>query len=113
MGPGKRILQVRGRTVRMMKRSSSLQDTSRLARAAARALLVVAAILSISFAGFASNETFNKTYPLSEGGNFLLENVNGSVQVEGWDKEEVEVRAVKTSKNDRGDLDRVTIEVNT
>jgi putative adhesin len=97
--------------VRMMMRSSSLQDYSGLARAAARALLAVAAVLSISFSGFASNETFHKTYPLSEGGSFLLENVNGSVQVEGWDKDEVEVRAVKTSANDPQDLERVTIEV--
>lgn len=97
--------------MRMKMRSSSLQDYSRLARAAARALLAVAAVLSISFAGFASNETFHKTYPLSEGGSFLLENVNGSVQVEGWDKDEVEVRAVKSSKNDPQDLERVTIEV--
>ena len=97
--------------MRMKMRRSSLQDYSGLARAAARALLAVAVVLSISSPGFASNETFHKTYPLSEGGSFLLENVNGSVQVEGWDKDEVEVRAVKTSTNDPQDLERVTIEV--
>jgi hypothetical protein len=33
------------------------------------------------------------------------------VQVEGWDRDEVEVRAVKTADGDEGDLDGVRIEV--
>jgi len=74
-------------------------------------VLLVAALLSVSYPGLASNQTFHKVYPLSEGGSFLLENVNGSVQVEGWDKDEVEVRAVKTAASDPRDLERVTIEV--
>jgi len=37
--------------------------------------------------------------------------VNGSVDVEGWDRDEVEVRAVETAQNDPRDVDRVEIEV--
>lgn len=59
----------------------------------------------------ATNEQFHKIVPLSSGGSFLLENVNGSVQVEGWDRDEVEVSAVKTSGTDTRDLEQVRIEV--
>jgi len=73
-------------------------------------VLLAGALLFCS-AGFASNEVFVHTYPLSAGGSFLLANVNGSVQVDGWDRDEVEVRAVKTSRNDAHDLDDVKIDV--
>jgi hypothetical protein len=33
----------------------------------------------------------HQIYPLPSGGSFVLENVNGSVQVEGWSRDEVEV----------------------
>lgn len=59
----------------------------------------------------ATNEQFHKIVPLSSGGSFLLDNVNGSVQVEGWDRDEVEVSAVKTSDTDTRDLEQVKIEV--
>jgi hypothetical protein len=77
-----------------------------------RLLVLAAAILFPCIPGFASTEqVFERTYPLPSGGHFVLENVNGSVQVEGWDRNEVEVRAVKTAQNDPGDVDRVEIEV--
>jgi len=53
----------------------------------------------------------NQSYPLQAGGSFELQNVNGTVEVEGWDKSEVEVHAVKTAKEKEADLDRVSIEV--
>ena len=68
-------------------------------------------IFCFSLAGFAGNQVFLHTYPLPPGGSFLLENVNGSVQVEGWDRDEVEVRAVKTSRTDPHDVEQVTIDV--
>lgn len=86
----------------------------RIGRAVARPLLLLAVILCVSLPGFAatvSNEVFQRTYPLVAGGSFMLENVNGSVQVEGWDRDEVEVRAVKTSQNDPRDTEQVKIEV--
>ena len=60
---------------------------------------------------FAISKDFNQTYPLQPGGAFELQNVNGPVQVEGWDRNEVEIHAVKTAKEKQADLDRVAIEV--
>lgn len=74
------------------------------------AFVLLAGLFCVSPA-FAANETFKKTYPLPRGGSFLLENVNGSVQVEGWDRDEVEVRAVKTAESDPRDVDLVKIDV--
>ncbi|MGH9781391.1 MAG: DUF4097 family beta strand repeat-containing protein [Candidatus Acidiferrales bacterium] len=59
----------------------------------------------------ASTKIFDQTYPLQPGGMFSLANVNGSVQVDGWDRNQVEVRAVKTALHNSEDLDRVQISV--
>ncbi len=52
----------------------------------------------------AADETFDRTLPLSAGGSFALQNVNGSVTVTGWDRDEVEVRAVKSSPSTSTEL---------
>jgi hypothetical protein len=73
-----------------------------------------ACLLAISLSGTAraaDDTLFQKTVPLTNGGSFVLENVNGSVRVEGWDREEVEVTAVKVAKNDWIDLSLVTIDL--
>ena len=59
----------------------------------------------------AISQEFDKIYSLQSGGSFELQNVNGPVEVQGWDRDAVEVRAVKTAKHHESDLDRVTIEV--
>lgn len=64
-----------------------------------------------SAARAADDTLFHKTIPLPAGGNFQLENVNGSVRVEGWDREEVEVSAVKVAKSAETDLSQVQIDV--
>lgn len=74
-------------------------------------MLLAAALVCLAPSGFAANRTFLRSYPLSAGGSFLLENVNGSVRVVGWERNEVEVRAVKSSLGDPRDLDRVRIAV--
>jgi DUF4097 and DUF4098 domain-containing protein YvlB len=43
----------------------------------------------------ALTEQFQKTYPLDADGRVSLENINGAVHISGWDRNEVEVRAVK------------------
>jgi hypothetical protein len=90
-------------------------QTPRLFKAAGFVvLLILAGITIIATPGFAAgpnHQTFEHIYPLSPGGSFLLENVNGSVQVEGWDRDEVEVEAVKTADTDGQDLERVKIDV--
>lgn len=72
---------------------------------------IVTLILIFALPGRAANELFLRSYPLISGGNFLLENVNGSVRVEGWSRNEVEVRAVKSAFRDQRDLERVRIQV--
>jgi len=44
-------------------------------------------------------------------GSFELSNVNGTVRIEGWDKDEVEVRAVKTTPDQESLLDLVAIDI--
>jgi DUF4097 and DUF4098 domain-containing protein YvlB len=76
-----------------------------------RAILLLAGALLFCSSGFANNEVFVHLYPLPAGGSFLLANINGSVQVDGWNRNEVEVRAVKSSEDDAHDLDAVKIDV--
>jgi hypothetical protein len=81
-----------------------------------RTLLVPAVLLSLALAiaavpGFAISKEFNQTYSLQPGGTFDLQNVNGTVEVQGWDREVVEVHAVKTAKVRESDLERVSIDV--
>lgn len=61
---------------------------------------------------FAISKDFDRTYPLQPCGTFELQNVNGPVEVQGWDRNEVEIHAVKTAKQQEADLERVSIEVN-
>jgi hypothetical protein len=60
---------------------------------------------------FAISKEFNQSYPLQPGGSFELQNVNGGVEVQSWDRDSVEIRAVKTAKEKESDLERVSIEV--
>jgi hypothetical protein len=60
---------------------------------------------------FALTKEFNQTIPLLPGGSFELQNVNGTVKVEGWDRNEIAIHAVKTAKNKESDLELVSIDV--
>ena len=60
---------------------------------------------------YALSKDFNQSYPLQPGGTFELQNVNGTVDVQGWNRDEVAVHAVKTAKQSEADLERVSIEV--
>lgn len=58
------------------------------------------AILALALASPAQaketvKETFLKTYPLQAGGELRVENTNGGITVEAWDRNEVRVEAVK------------------
>ncbi len=72
-------------------------------------LFLLAAIVAVP--SYAITKDFNQNYPLQPGGTFELQNVNGTVEVQGWDRNEVEVHAVKTAKQRETDLERVSIEV--
>jgi len=55
-------------------------------------------------------EEFHKSYPLSADGRVSLKNINGGVTITGWDKNEVQVDAVKTA-NEQSKLADAKIEV--
>jgi len=60
---------------------------------------------------FAITQEVTKTYPMRSDGSFELNNVNGSVRIEGWDKNEIEVRAIKTTPDEQSLLDLVDIDI--
>src|SRR5216683_8179081 len=78
-------------------------------RATSLCVLFLAAVWGLPT--YAISKEFNQSYPLQPGGSFELQNVNGTVEVQGWERNEVEVRAVKTAKQKESDLERVSIEV--
>jgi DUF4097 and DUF4098 domain-containing protein YvlB len=82
-----------------------------------RKMIVAAVVLAWALGvaavpGFAISKEFNQSYPLQPGGTFDLQNVNGTVEVQGWNQDVVEVHAVKTAKLRESDLERVSIDVN-
>jgi DUF4097 and DUF4098 domain-containing protein YvlB len=69
-----------------------------------RLLTVVASCVLLLAAGWAPGyegyqETFDKRFPLSDGGTVSLENVNGDVTIEVWENSEVWVQAVKSASS--------------
>jgi hypothetical protein len=74
-------------------------------------ILLLSSLIFVVFPGFASDQVFQKTYPLPAGGSFVLENVNGSVEVDGWNRDEVEVRAVKMARDGSDETSEVRIDV--
>src|SRR5256885_7391044 len=75
------------------------------------ALLTLVLAVGSAPACFAITKEFNQTYPLQPGGSFELQNVNGTVDVQGWDRDTIEIHAVKTAKNRESDLELVSIDV--
>ncbi len=55
-------------------------------------------------------QTFNQTLPLAGGGRLSLDNVNGQIEIIGWDRDEVVIKAVKRGKT-RESVEAVQIEV--
>lgn len=55
-------------------------------------------------------EEFHKTVPITADGRVSLENINGGVTITGWDRNEVQIDAVKSAR-DQQRLDEARIEV--
>jgi len=72
-------------------------------------VLLSAAFLAPLCLGF--TREFTRTYPLRPDASFELTNVNGTVRIEGWDKNEVEIHAVKTTPDNETLLDLVAVEI--
>lgn len=73
--------------------------------AAALALLAAAPALAVEV-----EERFDEIYELAPGGSVAVANVNGAVVVEGWDRDEVRVVAVKKAKAASRDRARELLE---
>lgn len=75
----------------------------------------IAVLALIFFAGSAAagdwgreTEDYRETFALSAGGEIVLENINGDVTVEAWDRDEVEVAYTKRARTREG-LERVEV----
>ncbi len=79
-----------------------------LAGAIAGALL---ALLTTLPAQAEVRQEFHKTVPLTANGTVSLDNINGSVEITGWTRNEVQIDAVKAA-SDQQKLDDLKIEVN-
>lgn len=78
------------------------------------ATLSAAVFLALLIALPASAEVtqeFHRTVPLSANGRVSLENINGDVEITGWDRNQVQIDAVKSAP-DQARLDDMSIEVN-
>jgi Putative adhesin len=81
----------------------------RTVRFMAVALFAVATVCSPALAAN-DTEVFDRTIPLLAGGTFTLTNVEGSIAVEGWDRQAIEIHAVKTARQSAADLALVRID---
>lgn len=56
-------------------------------------------------------ERFEQTYPFNSNGKISISNINGSITVEAWDKNEIKLESVKTAESKEW-LDEVQIKIN-
>ncbi len=64
-----------------------------------------------AFQGYNEKEDFHKTFSLDKDGTFSLINLNGSVSIETWNRDEVDIRAEKSVRGRRDNLDKIKIEI--
>ncbi|MHB9028932.1 MAG: DUF4097 family beta strand repeat-containing protein [Candidatus Latescibacterota bacterium] len=58
-----------------------------------------------------TTEDFHRTYPLPAGAPVRVSNSSGKVEIASWDQPYADIRAVKRTRQDRADLERISIEV--
>jgi DUF4097 and DUF4098 domain-containing protein YvlB len=92
-------------------KTDRMHRSTDVATAACRVVVVLISGLLLSPHSLAADQVFVQSYPLHPGGTFFLENINGSVEVDGWSRDEVEVRAVKVAATASHDLSQVQIQV--
>jgi len=80
--------------------------------------ILVGTLCAILLAGRASaseplTQEFHQTYTLNADGRVSLENINGAVTITGWDRNEVQVDAIKKARRqDRLDEAKIVVESN-
>lgn len=72
--------------------------------------LLLVLIGSVVHLGARETESFTQTYPLTATGTVKLENVNGSVEIIGWDQPSVKLEAVKTAPS-KEDLEHIHLRI--
>ncbi|MBI2510419.1 MAG: DUF4097 family beta strand repeat protein [Opitutae bacterium] len=72
--------------------------------------VLLAAVALTSAALATVTEKFSQTYPLNADGTVSLDSVNGTVEIVGWDKNEISVEAEKIASDEAG-LKRMEIVV--
>jgi len=70
-----------------------------------RKLMLLAPALAVAFAVLPAwaevREEFHKSVPLEANGEFSLKNINGKVTISAWDKNEVQINAVKSASSEQ------------
>ena len=104
-----------------MNRTHSCSKVCHFARASALAVVCLTGLGALAQPGPAGQkksapravvtERFQRTLPLASGGTFSLANVNGSIEVEGWSREEVQITALQTTRAGAVEKSGVKIEV--
>lgn len=79
-------------------------------RGALFATMLAIILAPSAYATGSVTEEFHKTVPLNANGRVSLENINGAAEITGWDRNEVQIDAVKTAR-DQQRLDEAKIEV--
>jgi len=68
-------------------------------------MALLAPLLAVAFAALPAwaevREEFHKSVPMEANGEFSLKNVNGSVTISAWDKNEVQIDAVKIADSEK------------
>lgn len=75
------------------------------------ALWTISGFTSAAAQAHSVTKEITTTYPLNAEGSIDLSNVNGTVRIEAWDKDIVEIRAVKSTQDKESTLDQVSINV--
>jgi len=84
-----------------------------------RKVIICFALIFISVLFLSQNvysdaeEEFHQTYTVEADTEVEVSNVNGIINISAWDEDYVDVRALKRTREDKDELDLVTIEVNT
>ncbi len=78
-----------------------------------RTILLVAVLGLLAGAPAAAEEqqVWTARYPLPPGGSLAVENVQGNIWIEGWDRAEAEITVIKTTQGQGGRLDDVRVAV--
>ena len=74
-------------------------------------LAAVLGLLAGAPAVAAEQQVWTARYPLPPGGSLAVENVQGSIWIEGWDRAEAEITVIKTTQGQGGRLDDVRVAV--